>query len=589
MTDIMSQQQHNENKEDFEDGELPEDGEICDDEEEKAPAPAPTTRISPTKPSLNQNQQSKPSAPSASSEKQSSRDREPRVRRFEQKSPKREQDPDPFGSHTDAPDAGNEYFGDKDYRAAGAAASSEEEPFSDTDYRQNNRRRRLSPAHDDQEYESRSKRPFFGGGRGGFRGGFRGGPKPRFQTEHQICKFFREGYCRDGDQCSYSHQAEDSLRRPVLCNFYANSFCKKGLQCLMLHGEFPCKQFHKGLCNNDQCRFSHVPLTDYTRPIIEKILADEESRQPRQPTVYPQNPVANAAAAATAAAIMQPRRRVLLPGGPAANGMSPPHAAPIIHVPVPQPVHPSQLPPPQVVVPTLQRNPTPQMHQYAPNNPLMQQQQSGGYFNQGPRPDQVQGLPPPRTIEPPRLSSQMAPQGSMRPMMGQQPQVTHLQQPGLVLPPQVSSMQQERKPEPQPAFNLEAMLNKLANGSSMRSSPKPAMTTDDSPASPPPFSTLFAPKSKIAMIPQTQQTQWGVIRVLRRAPYSNVENAERIPTNDPRRAKAIAKQFDAISSMIGGIGSAASVVSDPRLRAKKETPVAKPAETLFSSWMPQMS
>lgn len=82
----------------------------------------------------------------------------------------------------------------------------------------------------------------------------------------------------------------------------------------MLHGEFPCKDFHKGICKNDQCRFSHVPLTDYTRPIVDKLLADDGPRH--QPSTYRQNPVANAAAAAAAANVM-PRRRVLLPGGKA--------------------------------------------------------------------------------------------------------------------------------------------------------------------------------------------------------------------------------------------------------------------------------
>ncbi|KAF1758692.1 hypothetical protein GCK72_015152 [Caenorhabditis remanei] len=595
MTDIIS---HNENKEDFEDGELPEDGEICDDEEESVKA-AP-----PSKPKEYQ----PPPMAAAHVAPAVEKPREPRerVRRFEQNSPprerERERDPDPFGSHSDAPD-GNEYFGDKDYRSAGAAASSEEEPFTDTDYR-TNRRRRLSPSHDDAEYESRSKRPFFngGGGRGGFRGGFRNGPKPRFQTEHQICKFFREGYCRDGDNCSYSHQAEDSLRRPVLCNFYANSYCKKGLQCLMLHGEFPCKDFHRQKCFNDNCRFSHVPLTDYTRPIIEKIIADEDARQPQQPPVYRQNPVANAAAAAAAAQVMAPRRRVLLPGGPALNSTSPPHA-PVIHAPVPQASMQNQLPPPTVVVPTIQRNPVPLHQQY----PVAQ---GGGYFNNGPssRPEQVQGLPPPRTIEPPRPSTHMQPMSMqqqpqlIRPMnpmnsMGPQ-QMQHLQQPGLVVPPQVVAQPERRAPSP-PVFNLEAMLNKLANSDKMRQSPK-TNVIDDSPASPPAFSTnMFGSNNRVAVIPQTIQVVWGLLRIQKRLPYSNVENPDRIPMNDPRRAKAISKQFDAFSSLLsaGGRGG----VSDPRLRAQKEkneaaareqqqTPTTTTTTSMpFSSWMPQIS
>lgn len=585
MTDIIQ----NENQEDFEDGELPEDGEICDEEEEKKPSNPP--------PSLNHKPISSSSSSSSAPTEKAPRER---VRRFESRSPpiqrdrerERERDPDPFDSHNDAPDApGNGYFGDKDYRGGPPTASSEEEPFSDTDYRVN-RRRRHSPSLDD-EYESRSKRPLYADRRGGFRGGFRGGPKPRFQTEHQICKFFREGYCRDGDSCSYSHQAEDSLRRPVLCNFYANSFCKKGLQCLMLHGEFPCKQFHKGQCQNESCRFSHVPLTDYTRPIIEKILADEESRQPQQPPVYRSNPVANAAAAAAAAAVMQPRRRVLLPGGPNTNGTSPPHngatgSLPVIHAAVPQASHPNQLPPPAVVVPTIQRTSDPRGGQMYPS--VNQQNSSGGYFNSGPtsRPEQVQGLPPPRTIEPPRPSGMGAGLGGGQGQMRHQP--GFLQQPGLVQPPQV--VVPERKPEQPQAFNLEAMISKLTNGGSMRSSPKPMMSMDDSPASPPASSfaqNIFGIKPKVALIPQTQQTIWGLVRVQKRLPYSNIENAEGIAANDPRRAKAIAKQFDAFSSMIGA-GGGGSALSDPRLRAQKTAQTKQePVKSMYSSWMPQMS
>lgn len=563
---------HKENKEDFEDGEIPEDGEICDDEDPmmKSTSPLPPQQI-PT---------AHVTAPAV---------REPR-RRFEQASPPRERereprerDPDPFGSHNEVPDGNNEFYGDKDYRNNGGgatAASSEEEPFADQDYRIN-RRRRLSPTHDDSEYESRSKRPFYpgrggGGDRGGFRGGFRNGGKPRFNTEHQICKFFREGYCRDGDKCSYSHQAEDSLRRPQLCNFYANSFCKKGLQCLMLHGEFPCKAFHRGQCHNDNCRYSHVPLTEYTRPLIEKFLTpavpeeQDPSRQPQHPPVYRQNPVANAAAAAAAAQVMAPRRRVLLPGvsGPQPNGTSPPHAAaPVIHAPVPTAAHPSQLPPPAVVVPTIQRN-GPGPGGYA---------QQGGYFNAAPsRPEQVQGLPPPRTIEPPRLS--------------QPRQMQHLQQPGLVMPPQVVSHHPvKQEPEP-PAFNLEDMLNKLANSGKLKqSSPKvePA-PIDDSPASPPPFSTnMFGMnKQRVTVIPQHVQVIWGLVRVQRRLPYSNVDNAEKINSADPRRAKAISKQFDAFSTIIGATGTGG--VSDPRLRAKAEAD-AKADKAAFASWMPRMA
>ncbi|CAP35917.2 Protein CBG18471 [Caenorhabditis briggsae] len=582
MTDILS---HNGAKEDFEDGELPEDGEICDDDDGAAPPRAPTPPMA--------------AAHVAPAAEKPSREtpRAERVRRFEQNSPprerererERERDSDPFGSHNDAPD-GNEYFGDKDYRS-GAAASSEEEPFADTDYRVT-RRRRLSPAHD-EDYDARVKRPFFGA-RGGFRGGFRNGVKPRFQTEHQICKFFREGYCRDGDKCSYSHQAEDSLRRPQLCNFYANSFCKKGLQCLMLHGEFPCKQFHKNQCHNDNCRYSHVPLTDYTRPLIEKLLADDELRQQPQPTVYRQNPVANAAAAAAAAQVMAPRRRVLLPGGMLEQKIQ--NFRSQRSFSTTRSSHPCSHPTGRPSIPTSTTRCS------RPNDSTKPNANAS-----------TARIPPTRSRwilqcsisrTPPRTSTRTATTTNHRTTKTEQygtdaaaaatddaswnafDDLPHLQQPGLVVPQVVA--QPERRAASPPAFDLNEMLNKLANSGKVKSSPKPV---DDSPASPPP---MFGNSNhRVPVIPQHVQVIWGLVRVQKGSPYSSVENPDKIANNDPRRAKAISKQFDAFSSLLGASGT--GVVSDPRLRAQKEKADAvaktqKDTKSAFgASWMPRVA
>lgn len=89
--------------------------------------------------------------------------------------------------------------------------------------------------------------------------------------EKTICKFFREGFCRDGDECAFSHNAADSHRKPELCKFYQHGFCKKGLSCLHLHGEYPCKAFHKGECSKEQCQYSHLPLNDFTQPIFDQV------------------------------------------------------------------------------------------------------------------------------------------------------------------------------------------------------------------------------------------------------------------------------------------------------------------------------
>ncbi|CAB3406398.1 unnamed protein product [Caenorhabditis bovis] len=529
MVDIMS---HSEmSKDDFEDGELPEDGEICDDDDEamKPAAPVPSVSSEHSKESRTSTEHHHHHHSSRRHHSVNHVNATPRRRQFEFQPPppsSLQRDLDPFGpdSEVNHADAAAAAGGDKDYRGGNGAAGEridDEPPFNDYDYR-THRKRRHSPMHNDEtDYESRAGKRSYYGGRGGFRGGFRGGAKPRFNTEHQICKFFREGYCRDGDQCSYSHQAEDSLRRPILCNFYANSFCKKGLQCLMLHGEYPCTDFHRGNCTAEQCRYSHVPLTDYTKPLFEKSLADEEARGGASYGAYRQ-PV-NAGGA---------RRRVLLPGGPAAA--SPPQA-PIIHAPVPQQMN-GQLAPPSVVVPTIQR---PMPPGYPPT----------AFFNQGTTPHiQQQNLPPPRTIEPPK------------------------------------PVTQPEKPAP-PTFNLEAMLTKLAKGEAL------ASDDEESPASPPPINqiTSNAPSSFLAqtaiVIPETRSVVWRHLLSVQQTPYAGVDNLDLIPPNDPRKSRALEAAAKAAIAI-------PDEVTDPRIRSNNYdiNSYDEPEPTSqISSWMPQMS
>ncbi|KAL3102280.1 hypothetical protein niasHS_003689 [Heterodera schachtii] len=125
----------------------------------------------------------------------------------------------------------------------------------------------------------------FRGGRGGAHrsdwgagprwsgGGGPGAGKPFF--DRIICKFFREGFCRDGEKCTYSHATADSHRQPILCRYYQQGFCRRNLFCQNLHGEWPCKAFHKGECTKEQCMFSHEPLDEVSRHILEKMLEDE--------------------------------------------------------------------------------------------------------------------------------------------------------------------------------------------------------------------------------------------------------------------------------------------------------------------------
>ncbi|TMS39777.1 hypothetical protein L596_006255 [Steinernema carpocapsae] len=88
------------------------------------------------------------------------------------------------------------------------------------------------------------------------------------------------------------------MRKPELCKFYQHGYCKKGLQCPLLHGEFPCKAFHKGECSKEQCQYSHVALNEFTQTIFDQMMKDEELASK---IMVPAAPV---------------KRKVLLPSGP---------------------------------------------------------------------------------------------------------------------------------------------------------------------------------------------------------------------------------------------------------------------------------
>ncbi|VDO80234.1 unnamed protein product [Soboliphyme baturini] len=99
--------------------------------------------------------------------------------------------------------------------------------------------------------------------------------------ERPACKFFKEGYCREGETCAFSHDIDMPKtiadKKPELCKYYAQGFCRNGRRCSFLHGEFPCKFFYKNACSKgSQCRYSHEKLSDVTKPLYDKMLKDEE-------------------------------------------------------------------------------------------------------------------------------------------------------------------------------------------------------------------------------------------------------------------------------------------------------------------------
>jgi len=91
----------------------------------------------------------------------------------------------------------------------------------------------------------------------------------------EICQQFMLGKCpKSPERCPYSHDC-DPPKIMELCKFYLLERCAKKEKCLYLHKGFPCKYFHTGhrcLDTAESCKFSHEPLTDVTRPILLKHL-----------------------------------------------------------------------------------------------------------------------------------------------------------------------------------------------------------------------------------------------------------------------------------------------------------------------------
>ncbi|XP_041466447.1 zinc finger CCCH domain-containing protein 4-like isoform X1 [Lytechinus variegatus] len=75
-------------------------------------------------------------------------------------------------------------------------------------------------------------------GKGRGRGSGPPGPKPpkepvgeKKMMLHLICKFYLEGRCKKGENCTYSHDLTQQ-RKQELCKFYVSGFCNKGDTCL---------------------------------------------------------------------------------------------------------------------------------------------------------------------------------------------------------------------------------------------------------------------------------------------------------------------------------------------------------------------
>uniref|UniRef100_A0A3P9I1X3 C3H1-type domain-containing protein n=1 Tax=Oryzias latipes TaxID=8090 RepID=A0A3P9I1X3_ORYLA len=89
-----------------------------------------------------------------------------------------------------------------------------------------------------------------------------------------LCRHFLRGQCVKADTCQLEHVQSCNDLIKAVCKFYVVGCCIKGESCPYMHKSFPCKYFHqRGKClQQDSCRFSHEPLTDLTKKLLDEAI-----------------------------------------------------------------------------------------------------------------------------------------------------------------------------------------------------------------------------------------------------------------------------------------------------------------------------
>eukprot|EP00897_Mesotaenium_endlicherianum_P001630 jgi/Mesen1/1495/ME000132S00441 len=141
----------------------------------------------------------------------------------------------------------------------------------------------------DKRREQRQLAEARGSGGGGGGGDKRRRPHtPAPPSGPPVCKFFREGKCAKGAECTFSHDVVP-VTKGELCRFFVLRSCLKGPDCAYSHdlAAFPCKFFHTtGRClDGEQCRFSHAAVTTpLQREGLERRLEQAAKQQQHVPT-----------------------------------------------------------------------------------------------------------------------------------------------------------------------------------------------------------------------------------------------------------------------------------------------------------------
>ncbi|EDV28604.1 uncharacterized protein TRIADDRAFT_51688 [Trichoplax adhaerens] len=113
--------------------------------------------------------------------------------------------------------------------------------------------------------------------------------KPRFQKRHKdnkmkpipkvVCKYFQEGRCSKGDECTFAHDGIPSIKK-------RQELCKSSVCLNFFIQNFPCKFFHtNSTCySGDKCKFSHAELNDEGHQLLSQFLkSSRESDEPIDP------------------------------------------------------------------------------------------------------------------------------------------------------------------------------------------------------------------------------------------------------------------------------------------------------------------